>query len=182
MNFLTLFLGLFLLGDKFDSFLYLFFSAFLNFCSLSLSLFPSFYLFCPNYFSLLYSGKTTQIPQFCADYAFPLENAPTTQNNGKSKNSNSDIKKRPHETEVSTENFEEASHQFQNKLKSNEENMGNNLGKDINVSIDNKEISNERTAPSVSTVQPTRIVAVTQPRRVAAVTVAQRVAAERAGM
>jgi recombination DNA repair RAD52 pathway protein len=132
--------------------------------------------------SLLYSGKTTQIPQFCADYAFPLENAPTTQNNGKSKNSNSDSKKRPHETEVSTENFEEASHQFQNKLKSNEENMGNNLGKDINVSIDNKEISNERTAPSVSTVQPTRIVAVTQPRRVAAVTVAQRVAAERAGM
>jgi hypothetical protein len=177
--------------DTFSSFLFLHFSLLIFFfLSLtfpplphSLSLIsPLFYLFSPCYLSLLYSGKTTQIPQFCADYAFPLENAPTTQNNGKSKNSNSDSKKRPHETEVKTENFEETSHQFQNELKSNEENTGNKLGIDINVSVDYKEISNERTAPSVSTVQPTRIVAVTQPRRVAAVTVAQRVAAERAGM
>ena len=67
-------------------------------------------------------------------------------------------------------------------MKSNEKNVENKLGVEIDVIIENNKILNERTAPYVSTVQPTRIIAVTQPRRVAAVTVAQRVAAERSGM
>jgi hypothetical protein len=149
--------------------------------SLLLSYFSSFVFF-PCYLSLLHSGKTTQIPQFCADYAFPLENAPTIQNNVISKNTNSDNENRPNETKFLYENFEKISDQFQKELKSDGKNLENKLGLDINVSIGCEEISNERTAPSVSTVQPTRIIAVTQPRRVAAVTVAQRVAAERSGM
>ena len=135
---------------------------------------------------MCHSGKTTQIPQFCADYAFPLENAPTTENNGnaKNKNTNSDAKNSSDKTTVSdkNENFEKNSDQHLKDLKSNEKNGENRLGVEIDVKIDNNKISTGRTAPYVSTVQPTRIIAVTQPRRVAAVTVAQRVSAERSGM